>query len=82
MYEYKAHVTNVVDGDTFDCVIDLGFRVATHQRIRVDGIDTPESWRQGDIVYDITPSASGNIGWICTTAGSPGTWKTFGTIAA
>ena len=36
----------------------------------------------GDIVYDETPSASGAIGAVCTTAGSPGTWKTFGTIAS
>lgn len=37
-------------------------------------------WSNGDIVYNSTPSAGGNIGWVCTTAGSPGTWKTFGTI--
>ena len=36
----------------------------------------------GDIVYSRTPAASGNIGWVCTVAGSPGTWKTFGAIAA
>jgi hypothetical protein len=36
----------------------------------------------GDIYYNTTPSAGGNIGWVCTTAGSPGTWKTFGTIAS
>jgi hypothetical protein len=28
------------------------------------------------------PTAGGNIGWVCTTAGTPGTWKTFGAIAA
>jgi parallel beta-helix repeat protein len=38
--------------------------------------------KRGDIVYSTTPSASGNIGWVCTTAGTPGTWKTFGIIAA
>lgn len=36
----------------------------------------------GDRVYARGPSAGGNIGWVCTTAGTPGTWKTFGAIAA
>lgn len=36
----------------------------------------------GDVVYDSAPAAAGTMGWVCTTAGSPGTWKTFGTIAA
>lgn len=36
----------------------------------------------GDIIYNSSIVAGGNIGWICTTAGAPGTWKTFGTISA
>jgi acetolactate synthase small subunit len=40
------------------------------------------TWNIGDIVYDATPSASGYIGWVCVTAGTPGTWKTFGAISA
>jgi len=44
MFEYKATVVRVVDGDTVDCDIDLGFSVVLHkQRIRLKGIDTPES---------------------------------------
>lgn len=39
-------------------------------------------WAQGDIVYNTAPAAAGNIGWVCVTGGTPGTWKTFGTIAA
>lgn len=38
------------------------------------------TWAVGDIVYDSAPSAAGTIGWVCTVAGSPGTWKAFGTI--
>jgi hypothetical protein len=43
---------------------------------------TPASgyWIQGDVVYDTTPSASGYIGWVCTT--TPSTWKTWGAISA
>ena len=42
MYEYKAIVTNVVDGDTIDLSIDVGFKITTHQRVRLARIDTPE----------------------------------------
>ncbi|MFA6125431.1 glycosyl hydrolase family 28-related protein [Sphingomonas sp.] len=43
---------------------------------------TVGEWAQGDIVYNNAPAASGTIGWVCTTAGTPGTWKTFGAISA
>ena len=40
------------------------------------------AWARGDICHNTAPSASGNVGWVCVTAGTPGTWKAFGTIAA
>ena len=44
MYEYNAIVTRVVDGDTIDVNIQLGFDVMLFkQRVRLYGIDTPES---------------------------------------
>ena len=44
MYEYRATVNRVVDGDTVDIDIDLGFGVwMKDERVRVMGIDTPES---------------------------------------
>ena len=44
MYEYRVKkVTGVVDGDTIDVDIDLGFNIAYSQRVRLAGIDTPES---------------------------------------
>lgn len=42
MYEYKCKVLNVVDGDTVDCEIDLGFHIKKTDRIRLLGINTPE----------------------------------------
>ena len=45
MYEYKAHVTNIGDGDTFDAEVDLGFGIVARHRFRLEGIDTPETWR-------------------------------------
>jgi len=44
MYEYYCEVTKIIDGDTLDVDIDLGFATKlTKQRIRMLGIDTPES---------------------------------------
>ena len=43
MYEYKAIVERVVDGDTLDVIIDLGFKTWKKVRVRMEGINTPES---------------------------------------
>lgn len=55
---------------------------------RVGSIDygmaapTAGYYKRGSIVYNTVPSASGAIGWVCVAEGAPGTWKTFGAIAA
>jgi len=43
MYEYKAIVDRVVDGDTIKCTIDLGFSTWKKVTVRMEGINTPES---------------------------------------
>ena len=43
MYEYRATIRRVVDGDTVDVTLDLGFNILYNSRIRLLGIDTPES---------------------------------------
>ena len=43
MYEYGCQVTRVVDGDTIDVDLDLGFDIIYKCRVRLYGIDTPES---------------------------------------
>ena len=43
MYEYNAVLDRVVDGDTIDVTIDLGFKVWKKMRVRMEGINTPES---------------------------------------
>tara|TARA_E500000331_G_C17174434_1_gene677622 strand:+ start:375 stop:797 length:423 start_codon:yes stop_codon:yes gene_type:complete len=43
MYEYGCTVERVVDGDTIDVVLDLGFDIRFKSRVRLYGIDTPES---------------------------------------
>lgn len=58
MYEYRAYVKRVVDGDTVDVDIDLGFGIVlTDERVRIMGIDTPES-RTRDKVEKIFGLAS------------------------
>lgn len=50
MYEYKCNIIKVIDGDTVDVDIDLGFGMwMLDERVRIMGIDTPES-RTRDLV--------------------------------
>lgn len=42
---YRAVCDYVVDGDTVDCLIDVGFGLYAYRAIRVDGVDTPEIYR-------------------------------------
>lgn len=63
MYEYKAVVVKIVDGDTLDADVDLGFHVSTRQRFRVARIDTPERGEDGfteatDRVKELCPVGS------------------------
>ena len=43
---------------------------------------TVGAYNKGDIVYNTAPAATGFVGWVCVTSGTPGTWKTFGVISA
>jgi micrococcal nuclease len=53
MYKYNAQVLKVIDGDTVDLFIDLGFKVGFNTRIRLIGIDTPEkNFPYGKVVKD------------------------------
>ena len=58
MYEYRCKVLKVVDGDTVDVDIELGFGIVlTDERVRIMGIDTPES-RTSDKVEDLFGEAA------------------------
>jgi hypothetical protein len=54
-----------------------GFVEPGHQGL---GWNRPRSHAEGEIAFSNAPSAGGNVGWICTAAGTPGTWKKFGAI--
>lgn len=49
---------------------------------RGTGAPTTGTWAVGDTVYHSAPTAGGFIGWVCVTAGTPGTWKTFGAVSS
>lgn len=52
-------------------------------KARLLGTAAPVSgtYEVGDIVYNSAPTSGGYIGWVCTVAGTPGTWNTFGLIS-
>mgnify|MGYP001419956744 CR=1 FL=1 len=43
MYEYRAKLIKIIDGDTIDAEIDLGFKISVRKRIRFLGINAPET---------------------------------------
>ena len=43
---------------------------------------TTGTWSQSDITYNSNPTAGGTPGWVCTTSGTPGTWKAMANLAA
>lgn len=44
-YIYRGNVTRVIDGDTFEATVDLGFKTYKKETFRLIDIDTPETWR-------------------------------------
>jgi parallel beta-helix repeat protein len=84
-YSHNVAGTGVAT-PSFNSATDTGIRYwgNSWERRQIYGTAAPVSgtWAVGDTLWHTTPAASGNIGWTCTTAGSPGTWKSFGTIAA
>ena len=45
-----------------------------------DAAPTTATWKRGDIRYNLSAASAGYVGWVCTAAGTPGTWATFGLI--
>jgi|TARA_R110000744_G_scaffold248035_6_gene364494 micrococcal nuclease len=84
MYEYRAIVDRVIDGDTVDFIIDLGFNIKIKIRGRLEGVDTPErghpDWSHAtDVCKDLlqkTQANNGNEYLIITTTktGKYGRW--------
>jgi micrococcal nuclease len=56
-YVYLAKVVKVIDGDTIDCLVDLGFNTFIKERFRLYGIDTPEKNSKIQTIKDIAINA-------------------------
>lgn len=89
LYNQKATVANgyARDLSTVNGALGLPSHYAgAFTQMKYRGLSTAApttgDWIQGDIVFNESPTAGGTIGWVCTTAGTPGTWKTFGAISA
>jgi hypothetical protein len=67
-----------------DTAVDLHVAgaVRLNNRLQFVAENAPASgnYNQGDIVWHTNPRVGGNIGWVCTKSGSPGTWNRFGDI--
>jgi hypothetical protein len=72
----------VTSGALFRNGYQMGTRTAPIFRKMGSAAPTTGANVVGDIVFDSSPTAGGFIGWVCVTAGTPGTWKTFGAISA
>ena len=77
------HIYTFVTAATSFASTTTGVSVVNGHRIAYGAAaPTAGTWAQGDAVYNTAPAAAGTVGWVCVTAGTPGTWKAFGTIAA
>ena len=81
--EFQTDATNAITGGSTNPRLSYRGRYV-NGKADFRGTTAPTSgrWDQGDTMYYLSPSASSFIGAVCTTAGTPGTWKTFGAISA
>lgn len=79
----SAGVAIPYDTPIFTWFTNLNF-VRTRHGVITHGAAAPAvgTWSVGDKVYHSNPVAGGRIGWVCVAAGTPGTWKPFGSIDA
>lgn len=62
--------------------IDKYIPALNQKHVSRSAAPTTGTWAVGDVAWNTAPTASGKIGWVCTTAGTPGVWKAWGVIDA
>jgi hypothetical protein len=65
---------------TFDGVVSYDNLIGYKRIMYMNAPPTSGAYSVGELVYKNNPVPGGMLGWVCTTAGSPGTWKNFGNI--
>mgnify|MGYP000075249686 FL=1 len=84
----KVHIQNTLGvgvknyGDDVDITTARGVRFQNKKFETGTSIPVSGSYVIGDIVWNQSPTPTGYVGWICVRAGTPGEWKTFGSISA
>ena len=69
-----------------ECPVSTGVNFVTkikhRHKVRDVGSSAPTTgdWNRGDIMWNSSPASGSNIGWVCVVSGTPGTWKSFGSI--
>ena len=60
------------------------YEIVSNNLVKVYAGSAPSvgTWKKGDVIINNNPTAGGASGWICTTAGTPGTWKALASIEA
>lgn len=71
-YNFATNVTNASETSAF-----VTLKITSGTAAPIAG-----AWLRGDICWNTEPAASGVPGWVCTTAGTPGTWKAMAALAA
>lgn len=66
---------NDIDGTT-------AIRIAGHKTKYATAAPATGTWAKGDVVWNSNATAGGTPGWVCVTAGTPGTWKAMANLAA
>lgn len=68
---------------TFSSAPTMSAGLAIVSQLVTSGTAAPVSgtYAKGTVVFNSDPTPGGSVGWICTTAGTPGTWKEFGLIS-
>ena len=92
MYLYPYGTVSVPDGLNYthrwptvyvvDDINDLRPYFSIEDARKVAAAPTSGTWVVGDRVFNSAPAAGGAPGWVCTTAGTPGTWKAQAVLAA
>ena len=64
-------------------ITQIAYNLSASSFVEFTGAAAPTvgTYAVGDACWNTAPTAGGTIGWVCTTVGAPGTWKTFGAIA-
>lgn len=61
IFKYSAVVTKVIDGDTIECNVDLGFNIFTRCNFRLYGIDTPEKTSKETVLKQLAQGAKNYV---------------------